>query len=73
MSMTTLALTLVYFVAKKNLKMIELAGSSLAGTGCFLVVGNYYLSVFEMDFMMNNQELCWISLLYFAYVGLLTT
>ena len=70
---TTLALSLVYAAANKNLKMIELAGSSLAGTGCIMMVVSNHFSVIEMDFLLNNQELCLALIYYLLYVGVLTT
>lgn len=70
---TTLALSLVYSAAKKNLQVIELAGTSLMGTGCIIMVACNYFSMIEMDFMLNNQELCLATIYYMLYVGVLTT
>ena len=73
MVMTTLALSLVYAAAKKNLKIIELAGTALAGTGCIIMVVCNHFSVIDMDFMLNNQELSLVLIYYMLYVGVLTT
>ena len=73
MVMTTLALSIVYAVAKNNLQIIEFAGTALVGTGCIVMVFCNHFSVIDMDFMLNNQELCLALIYYVLYVGVLTT